>query len=60
MKSIRTLEYCTLYSDNDGLYHIKDNNGETLEILDYFDEALDALYFHNKIQLLDQVKKYYN
>ena len=58
MKSIRTLDFCSLWSDGE-FYHIKDNNGEVLETLDYLDEALDSLAFYNLIEMLKNVKKYY-
>ena len=41
------------------LYHIKDDNGEILETLDYLDEAFDSLYFHNLTEMLKNIRKYY-
>ena len=58
MKIIRTLEFCSLWSDG-GLYYIKDDNGEILETLDYLNEAFDSLYFHNLTEMLKNIRKYY-
>lgn len=58
MKSIRMLDFCSLWSDGE-LYYIKDNNGKILETLDYLDEAFDSLDFYNLTEILKNVRKYY-
>lgn len=58
MKSIRTLDFYSLWSDGE-FYYIKDNNEEVLETLNYLDEALDSLAFYNLTEMLKNVRKYY-